>query len=69
MRGGGGRPRADAAATGGADLGRAVREMLERGDVPGMRRLEARLRTWLKGTYELVDELEEVIVELEEPRR
>jgi hypothetical protein len=54
---------------GGTDLGKAVREVVERGDAPEMRRLEARLRKWLKGTYELVDDLEQVIVELEEPRR
>ncbi len=47
----------------------ALRDILARGDVREMRRVEANLRRWLRGTNELVDELERLIVELEEPRR
>jgi hypothetical protein len=68
VRGDGARPRGGVTAAAG--LGAvAVQELLARGDAREMRRVEARLRRWLKGTYELVDELEHVIVELEEPRR
>lgn len=69
MRGGDARPRGGVTAA-AAGLGAvAVQELLARGDAREMRRVEARLRKWLKGTYELVGELEQVIVELEEPRR
>jgi hypothetical protein len=47
----------------------SVREILARGDAREVRRVEARLRRWLKGTRELLDELERMIAELEEPRR
>jgi hypothetical protein len=49
--------------------GEAVRGILARGDAREMRRTEARLRKWLEGTQELVDELERIIVELEGPGR
>lgn len=70
VRGGGAHPRGGVMAVDAAGLGAvAVQELLARGDVREMRRVVARLRKWLGGAYELVGELEQVIVELEEPRR
>ena len=55
------------AAAGGGLSREALREILARGDAREMRRVEARLRKWLGGTHELVDELEHMIAKLEEP--